>query len=53
MDEIKEAVGTDGYVVEVSTSDKKIRWGDEKCGRLDATISDKTGKCTFFNGLIF
>ena len=30
MDEIKEAVGTDGYVVEVSTSDKKIRWIDGK-----------------------
>ena len=44
--------GTNGHIVEKSSSSTVYKWVNGKGGYIRATFSNSTGKCTFFSGLV-
>lgn len=51
-DDFVSKFGTNGYMVEKSSSSTAYRWVNSKGGYIKANFSKSSGKCTFFSGLV-
>lgn len=51
-DDFVSRFGTNGYIVEKSSSSTAYKWVNNKGGYIKATFSKSSGKCTFFSGLV-
>ena len=48
-DDFVSKIGTNGYIVEKSSSSTKYKWVNKNGGYLTGTFSNSSGKCTFFS----
>ena len=51
-DEVKSKFGTDGVLIEVSSSSKKYRWVSGNGSYMNASFSISSGKCTTIMGRV-
>lgn len=51
-EEFAQKFGSEGYVVEKTSTSTSYRWVSEKGGYIKASFSNSSNKCTFFSGMI-
>lgn len=47
-DDFVSKIGSEGYIVEKSSSSTKYKWVNSEGGYIEGTFSNSSGKCTFF-----